>query len=85
MAAIGFGLLWAGYAVSFWGYTLIRGYNVTFGQLVNPVHPYGTVKGQPWPPPRIPQGQLLPGPASAAPPGPAAPGGTQLAPGAAAM
>jgi hypothetical protein len=67
MAAIGFGMLWAGYAVSMWGYTLIRGYNVTFGQLVNPVHPYGTGKGQPWPPPLIPKGQLLPGKTSAPP------------------
>lgn len=72
MAGIGFGLLWAGYAISFWGYTLIRGYNISFVQLVNPVHPYGSAKNQPWPPPLIPAGQLLPGPAQAPPPGPIA-------------
>jgi len=72
VAAIGFGMLWAGYAISFWGYTLIRGYNVTFPQLINPVHPYGTTKGQVWPPPLIASGQLLPGKASAPPPATAA-------------
>jgi hypothetical protein len=66
MAAIGFGLIWAGYAISLWGYTLLRGYDVTFPQLVNPVHPYGS-QGQAWPPPPIPKGQLLPSGAAAPP------------------
>lgn len=61
MAAIGFGLVWGGWAIGFWGYCLIRGYNITFGQLVNPVHPYGSKKGEAWPPPLIPKGSLLPG------------------------
>lgn len=30
MVAIGMGLLFAGYAVSIWGYCLVRGYDVPF-------------------------------------------------------
>lgn len=32
------GLVWAGYTGMLWAYCLIRGYNVTLGQLANPVH-----------------------------------------------
>ena len=56
MAAIGIGLIWGGYALSLWGYCLLRGYNVTFVSLVNPVHPYSGS----WPPALIPAGQVLP-------------------------
>jgi hypothetical protein len=38
MPAIGMGLAWAGYTGCLWAYCLIRGYDVTLGQLVNPVH-----------------------------------------------
>lgn len=38
MPAIGMGLIWAGYTGALWGYCLIRGYDVTLGQLANPVH-----------------------------------------------
>lgn len=38
MPAIGMGLIWGGWTLSLWGYCLIRGYDVTLGQLVNPVH-----------------------------------------------
>lgn len=38
MPAIGMGLAWAGYTGMLWAYCLIRGYNVTLGQLANPVH-----------------------------------------------
>jgi hypothetical protein len=38
MPAIGMGLAWAGYTGMLWAYCLIRGYDVTLGQLVNPVH-----------------------------------------------
>jgi hypothetical protein len=33
---------------------------VTFGQLISPLHPYGSGKGQDWPPPLIKSGQVLP-------------------------
>jgi len=49
-------LVWAGYGTSLFGWCLFRDYDVTFGQLLNPVHPYSG----PWPPPPIPAGQLWP-------------------------
>jgi hypothetical protein len=61
MVAAGMLLIWGGYSVSLWGWCLLRGYNVTFGQLVSPVHPYGSRKGQVWPPPPIPASQVFPG------------------------
>lgn len=63
MVAIGMGLIWGGYALSLFGWCLFRDYNLTFGQLVSPFHPYtGT-----WPPPKIPGTQIWPGtPAPAA-------------------
>ena len=38
MPAIGFGLAWAGYTLGLWGWCLLRGYDVTLGELANPVH-----------------------------------------------
>lgn len=69
MVAVGMLLVWGGYSVSLWGWSLLRGYNVTFGQLVSPTHPYGSGKGQKWPPPQLPDTQIFPGkqaPATAA-------------------
>lgn len=61
MPAIGMGLAWFGYSLTLWGYCLVRGYNVKFTDLVNPVHPYS---GK-WPPPaNIPIGDILPGQAA---------------------
>ena len=60
MLAVGMLLIWGGWSVSFWGYSLVRGYNVTFIQLVNPVHPYSG----PWPPGPIPDTQVFPSGAS---------------------
>ena len=77
---IGMLLTWAGYSVSLWGWCLLRGYNVTLGQLMSPVHPYGSAKGQPWPPPLMGSDQIFPGKGQAsatgtgtAPPSSAAP------------
>lgn len=33
MVAIGMALVFAGYAVGIWGYTLVRGYDVSFGNV----------------------------------------------------
>ena len=33
MVAIGMALIFAGYAVSIWGYCLVRGYDVSFGNV----------------------------------------------------
>jgi hypothetical protein len=57
MPAIGMGLGWLGYSLGLWGWSLLRGYNVTLGQLMSPVHPYSGA----WPPPLLPDTQTLPG------------------------
>ena len=46
MIAIAMGLAWASYTLMLWGYTLIKGYNISLIQLVNPVHNYTGA----WPP-----------------------------------
>lgn len=61
MTAVGFGVAWLGFTVGLYGYSLVKGYDLSFGQLVHPKNYY---KGS-WPPPLIPDGQLWP---SAAPP-----------------
>lgn len=60
VVAVGMLVVWLGYTVEFYGYTLLKGYDVTFGQLASPAHPYGSGRGQNWPPPLIKQGQVLP-------------------------
>lgn len=62
MVAVGMLLIWGGYSAGLWGWCLIRDYDVTFGQLVSPSHPYSGA----WPPPPVPAGQTWPGGASAA-------------------
>ena len=58
MPAIGIGVTWLGWAVSLYGYCLVRGYNVKFTDLINPLHPWPG----PWPPPLITNGsEVLPG------------------------
>jgi len=43
---LGFGIVWAGYAVGMWGYSLVRGYNLSGKQIISPV---GFYAGS-WPP-----------------------------------
>jgi len=65
MPAIAMGIIWGGYSVTLWGYTLLKGYNLTFPQLVSPT---GYYKGTAWPPPgTIPGSQVFPGGGGAAP------------------
>jgi hypothetical protein len=61
MLPVGMILVWAGYSVGLWGWCLIRGYDVTLGQLMSPAHPYGSGKGQAWPPPVMSPSQIFPG------------------------
>lgn len=61
MLAVGFLVIWGGYSVSLWGWCLLRGYDVTLGQLMSPVHPYGSGKGQSWPPPALGADVIFPG------------------------
>lgn len=39
MVAIAIGLGWVSYTGGLWGYCLLRGYNVTFRQLLSPTWP----------------------------------------------
>ena len=57
MPAIAMGLAWAGYTLGLWGWCLLRGYNVTLGQLASPTHPavWATVAAS-----HVPDGQVLP-------------------------
>lgn len=48
MPAIGFGLLWSGYTLLFWGWCRIKGYDIGLGQIVIPKKWTGA-----WPPPLI--------------------------------
>lgn len=41
MVALGVGTLWLGYAVSMWGYCLVRGYDVPFTALFHATWPAG--------------------------------------------
>ena len=52
------GLVWAGWTLGLWGWCLIRGYDVSLGQLVNPVHQldWKTAIANP-----IPNTQIVPG------------------------
>lgn len=61
MLAVGFLIMWGGYSMSLWGWCLLRGYDVTLGQLMSPTHPYGSGKGQSWPPPKIGSDVIFPG------------------------
>jgi hypothetical protein len=55
MPAIGFGLLWGGYTLLFWGWTRIKGYDIGLGQIVIP----GRWNGH-WPPPLVDDGGSSP-------------------------
>lgn len=56
MVAVGFFGLWVFYGIGTWGYCLVKGYNVTFGQWFNPMKPYEW-NGSP---DRVPAGSVLP-------------------------
>lgn len=55
---LGFAIVWAGYAVSSWGYCLLKGYDITFLTWINPVSPYQWPKGTI---PTIPPTRIWPG------------------------
>lgn len=51
------GILWGGYALGSWGLILIKGWNITLKEWVNPLHPYQWPSGNP---PPIPPGKVWP-------------------------
>jgi hypothetical protein len=84
LPAIGMGLGWLGYSLGLWGWALLRGYNVTLGQLMSPTHPYSGS----WPPALMAPTQVIPGKdqsapatttAAAAPSGASVAGGGEIA------
>lgn len=65
MIIIPFGVIWTGYLLAVWGYTLLKGYDVTLRRLGWPINPYQ------WPtppnqPPLIQKSQVWPGQADKA-------------------
>lgn len=70
MVAVGMILVWGGYSVSLFGWCLMQNYDVTLGQLMSPLHPYGSGAGQKWPPPPIQDTQIWPGGAASTRVGP---------------
>jgi hypothetical protein len=40
MPAIAMGLAWLGWAGALWGWCLLRGYNISFTELIDPAHPF---------------------------------------------
>jgi hypothetical protein len=81
MVVLGFGFVWLGYLQGVYGYCLLKGYDVRWRDLANPIRPYQwPPKGQPIP--LVPKSQIMPGRAASAaktqaaagpPPGGAAP------------
>lgn len=47
---------WGGYATAFWGYSLIKGYNLSVGQIMSPTSYY---KGT-WPPAQVSDTVIIP-------------------------
>ena len=61
MVAVGFLVLWLGYSEIVYGYTLLKGYNITWKQLADPINPYQWPSPPGTQPDLIPPGQILPG------------------------
>jgi hypothetical protein len=65
MIVVGMGLGWVGYALAWYGYSLVKGYDLTFMQLVSPARFYTGA----WPPAAANPDVIFPGgkaPAAAA-------------------
>ena len=58
MIALAFGFAWLGYSYSLYGWCLIKGYDVTLRELMNPVNVYQWPKGGP---PIMPPDTIFPG------------------------
>ena len=56
MVWLGFGLAWLGYTTGLYGYSLVRGYNLTLAQMASPVNWYG---GK-WPPQPAGNTEIIP-------------------------
>ena len=56
MIALGMLVLYGGYAVGSWGYVLVKGYNITLWEWIDPL----TVYKWPSSPPKVPKGHIFP-------------------------
>lgn len=54
---IAFAVMWTAYTVIFTGYSWLRGYDISFGEIVSPLHWYSG----PWPPPKASPNEIIPG------------------------
>lgn len=61
MIIVGFIVVWIGYQQAVYGYVLLKGYDIRWRDLANPVHPYQWPR-PPQTPALIPSTQILPGP-----------------------
>jgi hypothetical protein len=57
MIVIGIGVAMIGYTLLWWGYSLVKGYDITFAQIVSPVHYYTGA----WPPAAASPDSIFPG------------------------
>lgn len=55
MPAIGIGMLWGAYTAALWGWTLIKGYQLTLGDIAMPGRKVT------WPPPKLPDNVVFGG------------------------
>lgn len=60
MLPIGFLVTLGGYGLTSWGYCILRGWNIPFGQWFNPVHPWEWTADNAASPPPIPPTQVNP-------------------------
>ena len=67
MIPVAFGFVWLGYSYGLYGYCLVKGYDVTLRQLMNPLTLYTQ-----WPPPPLAPSQIFPNGQSATGGAPAA-------------
>ena len=74
MIAVAMGLLWISYTGGLWGYSLIRGYDISFKDLVSPFHYYTGA----WPPPIYTGTAIFPGGPPVGGPGAPTPGAPNL-------
>jgi hypothetical protein len=61
VVALAFGIVWLGYSSGLYGYCLIRGYDVKYLELINPVHVFAYPAGGIGALPHIPPDQVFPG------------------------
>lgn len=62
MLPIAFGVTWAGYGLTSWGYCLLKGWNIGFGDWFNPVRPWEWTAENAATPPLIPPTKVNPAP-----------------------